>query len=332
MFVKRNSFLLLVCIVSLDAQVHKHGAMSQEDGNFNPYITTDSQSTFYLVHVERRQGASNVILRTSSDGLQFSAPVRVNDQPGDATVRNENPPKVVAASNGQIYVCWANERGRWKGNIGFARSLDRGKTFSPAKSINSDWQGNPAGHAFQSMAVDRRGWVYVTWIDERQKASAARGTEIWMSVSKDEGSTFSPNMKILSNVCECCRTNLQIDSAGTLFLSYRTVPQEGPMYRDIILARSTDGGRSFQTNTVSEDQWDVNACPVAGPALVIDKQDRVGVIWFAGGGERPGLYYAISNDHGISFSSRKYLDEDLKLGKHATGDGEFRWKDFAGLG
>jgi hypothetical protein len=54
------------------------------------------------------------------------------------------------------------------------------------------------------------------------------------------------------------------------------------------------------------------------PALVIDKQDRIGVVWFTGVGKRPGLYYAISNDHGNSFSSRKYLDKDSKLGKHAA--------------
>src|SRR5262245_15506565 len=41
-----------------------------------------------------RHGVSNVMLRQSSDGVNFSAPVRVNDHAGDATVRNENPPKV----------------------------------------------------------------------------------------------------------------------------------------------------------------------------------------------------------------------------------------------
>src|SRR5262249_59794371 len=92
----------------------------------------------------------------SSAGAIFSASVGFNDGGGDATVRNENPPKGAVGARGEVYVCWANERGKWKGDIRFARSPDGGKTFSPAVTVNSDGAGEPAGHAFQSIAVDRR--------------------------------------------------------------------------------------------------------------------------------------------------------------------------------
>ncbi len=39
--------------------------------------------------------------------------------------------------------------------------------------------------------------------------------------------TFARDRKILADACECCRTNLQADSTGRLFLSYRTVPAQG---------------------------------------------------------------------------------------------------------
>src|SRR4030095_7745745 len=162
-----------------------------------------------LTYVERANGVSNVMLRHSSDGANFSAPVRVNDRAGDATVRNENPPKVAVGARGEVYVCWANERGRWKGDVRFARSTDGGRTFSPALTLNSDGAGNPAGHAFQSVAVDKEGRVYVTSIDERQKQQTDRGAEIWLAVSDDRGQTFARDRRILIDVCECCRTNLQ---------------------------------------------------------------------------------------------------------------------------
>jgi hypothetical protein len=229
---------MLIASLSAMAQTHQHGTTATGDGQYNPFIVSDNRGGFYLAYVERINNVSNVMLRHSADGVKFSSPVRVNDRAGDAMVRNENPPKVIVGPQGEVYVCWANERGKWKGNIRFARSTDGGKTFSPALTINSDGASEPAGHAFQSIAVDKQGRIYVAWIDERNKQKEDRGGEIWLAISTDRGRTFSRDRCILTDVCECCRTNLQIDAAGDLYLTYRTVPRSGPMYRDIILARS----------------------------------------------------------------------------------------------
>jgi hypothetical protein len=327
--------LTLILVIAAPAQTHQHGSMPAGDGNFNPFVVSDNRGGFYVAYVERANGASNVLLRHSINGKSFSAPVRVNDIAGDATVRNESPPKVAVALNGEVYVCWGNERARWKGDIKFARSTDGGKTFSRSITINSDAAEEPKGHAFQSIAVARKGRIYVAWIDERNKKAEDRGAEVWMSASDDGGKTFSRDRKILSDVCECCRTNIQIDSAGRLFLSYRTVPPAGPMYRDIVVARSQDDGKTFSMIKVSADGWEIDACPVTGPALCIDTLDRVTVVWFVGDEKQPGLYYTTSTDHGATYSARKLLDPDQKMGKHAQavalGDGNIlvAWDDWA---
>jgi len=328
--------LILIATAMAMAQTHQHGATAASDGQYNPFIVSDNRGGFYLAYVERANSVSNVMLRSSSDGVNFSAPVRVSDRAGDAVVRNENPPKVAVGARGEVYVCWANERGKWKGNIRFARSTDGGRTFSPAITVNSDGAGEPAGHAFQSVAVDKRGRVYVAWIDERNKQKEHRGAEIWLAVSTDGGKTFSRDRCVLTDVCECCRTNLQIDAAGNLYLSYRTVPRSGPMYRDIIIARSTDGGKNFAQTLVSEDKWEINGCPVAGPSFSFDNRGAVVAVWFMGGGERPGLYYATSTDGAKNFAPRRLLDPRQKIGKHAhtaglAGGGIFvAWDDADG--
>jgi len=102
-----------------------------------------------------------------------------------------------------------------------------------------------------------------------------------------------------------------------LFLAYRTVPATGPMYRDIMVARSENGGKSFTPVKVSEDGWEINACPVTGPGLSVDNQGQVAVVWFAGGEGQQGLFYAASSDHGASYSARRQLDSTRNLGKHA---------------
>lgn len=315
----KQLLLLLLLALPVLAQTHQHGAMpaaNNADGSFNPYIVPDKRAGFYLVFIERINNVSNVLLRHSADGKVFSKPVRVNDREGDATVRNENPPKVIVAPNGDVYVCWANERGRWKGNVRFARSTNGGKSFFPAITLNSDGDAEPAGHAFQSLAVDKQGRIYVAWIDERNKQKEDRGGEIWLAVSMDRGKTFSPDRRILTDVCECCRTNLQVDAAGTLYLSYRTVPRTGPMYRDTIVARSQDGGKSFKTTLASEDKWEIAGCPVAGPSFSFDPAGNLTAVWFMGGGARPGLYYAASANRGDTFAPRQLLDPEQKIGKH----------------
>src|SRR3982751_1200733 len=102
-------FLIVASTISLLPQQHDHGQMTAADGQFNPIVITDGHGGFYLAFVERKSGKSDILLRHATDGKTFSAPVRVNDIPGDAVVRNENPPKLAVAPNGDLYVCWANE-------------------------------------------------------------------------------------------------------------------------------------------------------------------------------------------------------------------------------
>src|SRR5262245_26609161 len=89
--------LILIGAAMALAQTHQHGATAT-DGQYNPFIVSDDRGGFYLAYVERANSVSNVMLRHSSDGVNFSAPARVNDRAGDATVRNENPPKVAVGA------------------------------------------------------------------------------------------------------------------------------------------------------------------------------------------------------------------------------------------
>src|ERR1044072_219301 len=84
------SFFLFITAL---AQTHQHGSQPSGDGKFNPSIAPDARGGFYLAYIQRANGSSNVMIRHSTDGKSFSDPVRVNAREGDATVRNENPPK-----------------------------------------------------------------------------------------------------------------------------------------------------------------------------------------------------------------------------------------------
>lgn len=318
------------------AQVHDHAAMVAGDGQFNPFVISDAHGGFYAVFIQHKSGKSDVFFQHAPAGAGFSSPVRVNDRPGDATVRNENTPKVAVGRGNEIYVAWQNEQERYKGNIRFSRSVDGGKTFSPAIDLNTNIPGPPIGRGFQTIAVDAKGRVLVAWIDQRNKTPEDQATaEIWMAESEDGGKTFSRDRKIVSNVCECCRLTMVLDSAGRIFLSYRSVPRTGPMFRDIAVARSEDGGKTFRSTIVNHDGWELYACPTDGASMTIDGSGRVDVVWFTGTGDVPRVYIASSTDHGVSFEKPALLDPAQKQSKHAhavaVGDGLVlaAWDDVA---
>jgi len=306
---------LLLCSFA-GAQMHDHAASASGDGQYNPFIVSDKRDGFYVSYVERKGGISNVMFQRSTSAGGFTSAVRVGNS-GDGAVRNENPPKIAVGPNNDVYVVWVNERERWKGNIRFARSVNGGKTFERAIDLNSDILQPPVSRAFESIAVDAGGRIYVAWIDERNRAVNDRGVEIWMSTSEDHGKTFSHDRRIVSGVCECCRTALAIDSSGKVFVSYRSVPSTGPMYRDIAIARSDDSGKTFKSAIVSRDGWELNACPIAGATMTIDSADGIHVVWFTTSKDVPRMFAASSTDHGLTFSKPAVFDSSQKLAKHA---------------
>jgi hypothetical protein len=88
-------------------------------------------------------------------------------------------------------------------------------------------------------------------------------------------------------------------------------------FRHIAVASSTDGGATFsQPVIVSDDRWVLQGCPVSGPSLSIDRASgNLKVVWYAAGeGSAPGVYFAVSNDKGRSFSPRQLLSEETVRG------------------
>jgi len=82
--------------------------------------------------------------------------------------------------------------------------------------------------------------------------------------------------------------------------------------RDIALAKSSDGGRTFASPVrVSEDNWVLDGCPENGPAVAVDAANAIHVVWptlVKHSGHEPtlALFYAMSRD-GEHFTMRQPL-------------------------
>jgi hypothetical protein len=299
------------------------------EGASNPTVALDPRNgVYYVAWVGAGVGDGNVYVSRSSDGRTFESPVRANHIAGDAAPHEQAPAQIDAGPDGVVYLAWQNNTvvdGRRfpYSDLRFARSTDGGRTFEPAITVNDDTGGPPASHTFHDLMVGGDGTVYVSWIDGRASAAhesamggahegtatvvhashagdGAPGPEIRVARSTDGGRTFEPSVVVATDACPCCRTALATGPDGALYVAWRTV-LEGNI-RDVVSARSDDGGRTFTVATrVNADDWVFEACPHAGPSIAVGDDGRVHIAWYTGAQGAPGVYAAVSTDRGATF-------------------------------
>lgn len=331
----------------------------------NPTVAVDAATGDALVAwVSSVEGESNVMLARWSGGEPGRA-VRVNDVDGDAAPHLQAPARVAAGPGGHVYVAWTNAT-RVEGRrfptseLRFARSRDGGRTFERAIYVNDDAGGEPTSHTFHDMVVAPDGTIVVSWIDGRTTRPAPPpsgdgghgshgdadggsspadapapydGPEIRVAFSIDGGASFGPSAVVDDDACPCCRTDLAVGPEGTLYIAWRKV-FEGSV-RDVVVARSLDGGRTWEEPVrVHDDGWVFGGCPHAGPTLATDAEGAVHVAWYTGREGGPGLFYVRSDDGGVSFRGATPLltgawvpPSQVELGVTASGSLWALWED-----
>ena len=111
--------------------------------------------------------------------------------------------------------------------------------------------------------------------------------------------SFSRNIKLKDEVCECCRLAFDFDR-GVPVLLWRDILPGG--IRDHSLMRLGDGGPTTPRRA-SVDDWKIEGCPHHGPALAVDAAGAYHVAWFTAGTRAQGLLYAHSRDEARTFSA-----------------------------
>lgn len=277
-------------------------------------------STLFAAWYDVRSGNSDVYLATSIDGGKtFGKNRRVND---DKTTAVQYKPSIGVDRDGVLYMAWRDGR-NGNADIFFARSEDKGKTFSKNIRLNDDkgfaYQGNPA------IAVDPAGTVYVVWSDNRE------GTDdIYFTTSRDKGKTFSRNVRINDEKPNAPQSHptIAIGDENNLLVAWEDF-RNGQS--DIYLARSVDGGGTFSENLRVND--DAGRAPQISPSLAYAGDGQVLIAWsdFRNGavelpppspatgeqnrwelarGGNGDIYFARSTDGGATFSTNRRINDD----------------------
>jgi hypothetical protein len=222
------------------------------NGGIQPQAVVDDKGTLHLIYFKGDAGAGDLFyVRRDAGQERFSAPLRVNSQPGSAIAAGSvRGGQIALGKGGRVHVAWngsgtARPRspGQYDAPMLYSRLGDAGTAFEEQRNL---MQVTTSLNGGGTVAADQEGHVYVAW--HAVKADGPTGEEdreVWLARSSDEGKTFAkevPANPKPTGVCGCCSMRGFADSKGAVYVLYRSA-RGG---RDIDLLTSNDKGKSFQ--------------------------------------------------------------------------------------
>ena len=233
-----------------------------------PYLVADNNpyspfaGNLYVGWTEFSLSKSIIFFSRSTDGgITWTAPYEISTHEGfprddNGAVEGFN---AVAGPDGTLYTVWDDG-----GSIVMAMSRDGGLTFSSSQPIIE----TPASYfkvedversdGFPQIGIDpRTERLYITWTDYRNG-----DVDVFCSTSRDRGRTWSTPVRVNNDPVHDGADQffqwLAVDSvSGAAYMVFYD-RREDPDNRSaiIVLARSTDGGRTFTNYAWTETPFD----------------------------------------------------------------------------
>lgn len=232
-----------------------------------PYIVADNTKSKYAGNLYigwtrwRIADSQMVLSRSTDDGKTWSKPVEIDAHPG--LPRDDNGAAEgfdgAVASDGTLYAIWSQGD-----DIMLTSSRDGGQNFSHARPIIHTAPIMFAidtldrANGFPQIAIDpKSNRLYITWSDYRNG-----DLDVFLSSSADKGKHWtSPvrvNNDLTHNGAEQFFQWLAVDpidgSVNVVFYDRRRDPQNRKQI--VVLARSSDGGRSFNNYAWTEEPFE----------------------------------------------------------------------------
>ncbi len=262
---------------------------------------------------------------SDDEGASFSTPVSLSAEAQSPRAAPDDRPSIAVDKQGRVHVTYyAAGPAGWV--LYYSFSGDGGRSFSPPQALTG--ARSAVRHHQDILAASPAGPVYLFGYTER----GAAGASLLYTTADQPEAMHLPDRPIQEGMCECCRIAVDFDPAGRPVLFTRMI-YPGSV-RDHGLIAMGPGG-NWQASRVTQDDWELQACPEHGPALAIAQDGRYHITWFTQGRARKGLFYAHSDDGGRGFSAPVAYGDNKALAGHgnvlAVGERVVLvWKEFDG--
>ena len=284
-----------------------------------PDLTTTPDGRIILSWVEKLD-AKRYALRTAVRDQKGWSAMRTVAEGENWFVNWADFPSVIGLNDGPLAAHWLvkSGKGSYAYDVNIAMSKDGGETWT--KPLVPHLDKTQTEHGFVSLIPLRDGRLGAIWLDGRNmkdmkddhdeaKPSAANMTLRYAAI--DGSGNISDEAELDDRICECCQTSATLTSEGVVAV-YRDRSQNE--VRDIYSVRQATGGSWVKPQAVYADNWELNACPVNGPAIAAAGRN-VAVAWFTGAGGNQSVKVAFSTDAGATFGAPIKIDEGETQGR-----------------
>lgn len=285
--------------------------LSQNNGSSAFPRLVVSESNVYIVWYDYSLGQSDIFFARSNDkGKTFNVTSFTNSVP------SYNP--WIGTSSNFVYLVF-NDGGRTTTvefpsgekrlvdlNTGeeeliIGRSEDGGESF---EFINlSDSPGITSWNARIKVSGPN---VFVVWNEMVNKES-----EIFFSMSTDNGKTFSEPINVSNNTKESIDAGLAV-SENNIYLIWN---QKTPDSIDIFFTKSTDYGNIFSTPINLSNSLSVSA--IGRDLSIAVSDEKLFVVWYTDSKENSDVFFTRSLDGGLNFSTHVNLSQSDALSKYS---------------
>lgn len=283
-----------------------------------PELTTTPDGRVILSWVEKL-GEKRYALRMATRDQASWSESRTVGEGENWFVNWADFPSVISLKDGSLAAHWLVKSGAatYAYNVNIALSRDEGKTWS--KPIVPHLDNTQTEHGFVSLVPLSDGRLGAIWLDGRNmkdmKDDHDEGKPLSVSMTLryaaiDGNGRISDDAQLDERVCECCQTSAAVTSDGVVAV-YRDRSQNE--VRDIYSVRQAGGGWG-SPQAVHADNWEINGCPVNGPAVSANGRDVV-VAWFTGAGGTQRVKLAFSSDGGATFGAPIEVDQGETQGR-----------------
>lgn len=232
-----------------------------------PYIVADNTKSRYAGNLYvgwtrwRLTDSQMVLSRSVDDGKTWSQPIEIDVHPG--LPRDDNGAAEgfdgVVGPDGTLYAIWSQDN-----EIMLTSSRDGGKSFSHARPIIHTApimfavSGLERANGFPQIAIDPKNKrLYITWSDYRNG-----DLDIFVASSNDGGKHWSSPVRVnndpVHNGAEQFFQWLAVDPTdGSIDVNFYDRRADAQNRKQImVLARSTDGGRTFNNYAWGEQPFE----------------------------------------------------------------------------
>jgi len=242
-------------------------------------------------------------------GENWSESFRVDDK-GSSLVQCDTPSIAVDQLTGHIFVAWKDNR-TGVAKVYIDKSVDLGVSFGSDIMVY-DW---PYDYMFMGLPytvnieVGDDGKIYVAWM--MYDGYSLTDCDIFFAWSIDGGQTFNTptNVNPMEGEARHSHPWIAIDEGNVIYVAY---PKRNSTFSGVYLARSQNGGSSFETPVKVND--DSTSRYRGGAQVVTSPDGKIHVVWTDGragdGTQYMDIYFATSLDGGLSFGFNVRVNDD----------------------